>query len=49
MCKLYYEVGGQKYLLGTFGNQKKAEAFWNLMKDKIWNLYGSDKPIYVEQ
>lgn len=47
-CKLYYEHAGTHWPLGTFRNREKAKAFWQLVKEKLWNELGVTKPIYVE-
>lgn len=49
MCNLYYKHGRYDYRLGSFQNREKAEAYWNLVKEKLRNELGSDiQPIYVE-
>ena len=49
MCNLYYKSGRWEYRLGSFPNREKAEAYWNLVREKLINEVGTDvQPIYVE-
>ena len=48
MCKLYYKLGDSFWPLGSFPNREKAEAFWNLIRERIYNELGVTEPVYVE-
>ena len=49
MVKLYCKHKDGERALGAFANQKKAEAFWHLYKQRLEELHGKDiQPIYVE-
>ena len=49
MVKLYCQhPGGDRYL-GSYRDQKAAEAFWHLMLKRLQELHGKDiQPIYVK-
>lgn len=48
-CKLYIRNGSLDTYLGTFKNQEKAEAHYQLVRSKIETELGSGAtPIYVE-
>ena len=49
MCNLYYKSGRWEYRLGSFPSREKAEAYWNLVREKLRDEVGTDvQPIYVE-
>ena len=49
MVKLYCKhAEGERYL-GSYRDQKAAEAFWGLMLKRLQELHGKDiRPIYVK-
>lgn len=48
-CKLYIQSGSLDTYLGTFKNQEKAEAHYQLVRSKIESELGTKAtPIYVE-
>ena len=48
MVKLYCKHKNGERDLGTYRDQKTAEAFWHLMLRRLQELHGTDiQPIYV--